>query len=154
VRTFSQTSLPLVRELAADNIDVAVACRVLNVSRSGYYEWLDRLDSPRRQENALPLRQIRQIHESRGTYGSARVHAELTLGLGLPVNLKRVARLMREDCRASTGADGTAAQSATRTQGSVPTWSTGSSPWTPRTGCGSATSPNIPPRRGRCAARR
>ena len=74
-----------------------MACRVLNVSRSGYYEWLDRLDSPRRQEDALLLKQIRQIHEeSRGTYGSPRVHAELTLGLGFPVNLKRVARLMRE----------------------------------------------------------
>jgi putative transposase len=73
-----------------------VACRVLNVSRSGYYEWLGRLDSPRRQENALLLKQIQQIHEeSRGTYGSPRVHAELTLGLGLPVNLKRVVRLMR-----------------------------------------------------------
>jgi putative transposase len=69
---------------------------VLNVSRSGYYEWLSRLDSPRAQENKLLLKQIRQIHdESRGTYGSPRVHAELTLGLGLPVNLKRVARLMR-----------------------------------------------------------
>lgn len=74
-----------------------MACRVLNVSRSGYYGWLARLDSPRRQENELLLKQIRQIHEeSRGTYGSPRVHAELTLGLGLPVNLKRVARLMRE----------------------------------------------------------
>src|SRR5262249_37302158 len=30
------------------------------------------------------------------TYGSPRIHAELTLGLGLPVNLKRVARLMRQ----------------------------------------------------------
>src|SRR5690349_5845918 len=70
---------------------------MLNVSRSGYYEWLSRLDSPRRQENALLLKQIRQIHEeSRGTYGSPRVHAELTLGLGLPVNVKRVARLMRQ----------------------------------------------------------
>jgi len=70
---------------------------VLNVSRSGYYEWLSRLDSPRHQENALLIKQIRQIHdESRGTYGSPRVHAELTLGLGLPVNLKRVARLMRQ----------------------------------------------------------
>ena len=74
-----------------------MACRVLNVSRSGYYEWLSRLDSPRRQENELLLKQIRQIHEeSRGTYGSPRVHAELVLGLGLPVNLKRVARLMRQ----------------------------------------------------------
>jgi putative transposase len=43
------------------------------------------------------LKQIRQIHEeSRETYGSPRVHAELVLGLGLPVNLKRVARLMRQ----------------------------------------------------------
>jgi putative transposase len=74
-----------------------VACRVLNVSRSGYHEWVARLNSPRRQENQLLLKQIRQIHdESRGTYGSPRVHAELTLGLGLSVNLKRVARLMRE----------------------------------------------------------
>jgi putative transposase len=74
-----------------------VACRVLNVSRSGFYEWLSRLDSARRQENELLLKQIRQIHEeSRGTYGSPRIHAELTLGLGLPVNLKRVARLMRQ----------------------------------------------------------
>jgi putative transposase len=67
------------------------------VSRSGYYEWVCRLDSPCHQENELLLKQIREIHErSRGTYGSPRVHAELTLGLGLPVNLKRVARLMRE----------------------------------------------------------
>ena len=43
------------------------------------------------------LKQIRQIHsESRETYGSPRIHAELTLGLGLPVNLKRIARLMRD----------------------------------------------------------
>ncbi|MDQ3763262.1 MAG: IS3 family transposase [Actinomycetota bacterium] len=34
--------------------------------------------------------------DSRHTYGSPRVHAELTLGLGLPVNHKRVTRLMRQ----------------------------------------------------------
>ncbi len=74
-----------------------MACRVLNVSRSGYYNWLARLDSPRVQENELLLKQIQQIHEeSRGTYGSPRVHAELVLGLGMPVNVKRVARLMRQ----------------------------------------------------------
>jgi putative transposase len=62
-----------------------VACRVLNVSRSGYYDWLGRPDSQRAQENELLLKQIRDIHkESRFTYGSPRVHAELTLGLGLP----------------------------------------------------------------------
>jgi putative transposase len=39
---------------------------------------------------------IHRIHaESRGSYGSPRVHAELTLGLGEKVNRKRVERLMR-----------------------------------------------------------
>ena len=74
-----------------------MACRVLAVSRSGYYDWLSRPASLRHQENELLLKQIEQIHiDSRHTYGSPRVHAELTLGLGLPVNLKRVARLMRQ----------------------------------------------------------
>lgn len=68
-----------------------MACRVLAVSRSGYYDWLGRPVSLRHQENELLLKQIEQIHaDSRETYGSPRVHAELTLGLGLPVNLKRV----------------------------------------------------------------
>ena len=88
---------PLVHELADDEIDVAVTCRVLNVSRSGYYDWLGRPASLHDQENEYLLKQIRQVHaDSRETYGSPRVHAELTLGLGLPVNLKRVARLMRD----------------------------------------------------------
>jgi len=74
-----------------------VACRVLNVSRSGYYDWLSRPASLRHQEDEYLLKQIEKIHtDSRGTYGSPRVHAELTRGLGLSVNLKRVARLMRD----------------------------------------------------------
>lgn len=83
--------------MAADGIDVAVACRVLNVSRSGYYEWRDRPPSPREQDNDLLLKHIRAIHaESHGTYGWPRVHAELVLGMGMNVNHKRVTRLMRE----------------------------------------------------------
>ncbi len=73
-----------------------MACRVLKVSRSGYYDWLGRPASPRTQEDQYLLKLIEQIHaDSRETYGSPRVQAELRLGLGLPVNLKRVARLMR-----------------------------------------------------------
>lgn len=86
----------MVRELADDGHDVAVACRVLKVSRSGYYEWLTRPASTRTQENELLLKHIEDIHkESRSSYGAPRVHAELVLGLGLPVNHKRVERLMR-----------------------------------------------------------
>jgi len=74
-----------------------VSCRLLGVSRSGYYEWKDRPASSRDQDNEFMLKQIKQIHaDSRGSYGSPRVHAELTLGLGLVVNEKRVARLMRQ----------------------------------------------------------
>jgi putative transposase len=74
-----------------------VSCRLLGVSRSGYYEWKDRPVSARDADNELLLKQITQVHaDSRGSYGSPRVHAELTLGLGLVVNEKRVARLMRQ----------------------------------------------------------
>jgi len=70
---------------------------VLNLRRQGYYEWRSGVRSARTLENELLLKHIEKIHEeSRGTYGWPRVHAELTLGLGLAVNHKRVARLMRE----------------------------------------------------------
>ena len=73
-----------------------MACRVLGVSGSGYYEWCSRPASARDQENEVLLKQIEQIHtDSYGSYGWPRVHAELTLGLGWLVNRKRVARLMR-----------------------------------------------------------
>jgi putative transposase len=43
------------------------------------------------------MKLITEIHaESRGSYGSPRVHAELRLGKGIEVNRKRVERLMRE----------------------------------------------------------
>src|SRR5439155_24987888 len=87
---------PLVRELADDGVDVAVACRVLAVSRSGYYDWSGRPPALRDQENEYLTKLIDRVHtESRSTYGSPRIAAELRLGLGVPVNAKRVARLMR-----------------------------------------------------------
>ncbi len=89
----------LVRELADDvdlDVDVAVACRVLEVSRTGYYAWRERPTSARAVANADLIETITAIHEgSRGTYGSPRVHAELLLGLDQRCGRKRVARLMR-----------------------------------------------------------
>ena len=74
-----------------------MTCRVLDVRRQGYYEWRSGAKSARVQENELLLKHIEKVHEdSRGTYGWPRVHAELVLGLGVAVNHKRVARLMRE----------------------------------------------------------
>jgi putative transposase len=75
-----------------------VACRVLKTSRSGYYNWAARPESARETENRQLVKMIRAIHEeSRFSYGSPRVTAELRLGLGLEVNRKRVERLMREN---------------------------------------------------------
>jgi putative transposase len=74
-----------------------VACRVLKVSASGYYDWLGRPASLRELRNRELAKLIGDIHaQSRGTYGWPRVHAELVLGLGERVNRKRVARLMRQ----------------------------------------------------------
>jgi len=86
----------LVRELAADGVSVAVACRVLNVSRSGFYDWSTRPPSARSLADAELTTTILQVHAmSRCSYGAPRVHAELRLGLGIACGRKRVARLMR-----------------------------------------------------------
>lgn len=70
---------------------------MLDVSTSGYYEWLGRPASPREMRNEELTKLIAAVHkESRGTYGWPRVRAELVLGLGEQVNRKRVARLMRQ----------------------------------------------------------
>jgi putative transposase len=75
---------------------VSLLCRVLKVSRSGYYDWKDRPLSKMTRENAALTEQIVEIHErSRRTYGYPRVHAELR-ALGVRCSRKRVARLMRK----------------------------------------------------------
>jgi len=86
----------LVQELAARGVLVAVTCRVLRVSASGYYEWRGRAPAQRTVGDAALTARIREIHTfSRGSYGVPRVHAELRLGCGVCCGRKRVARLMR-----------------------------------------------------------
>ena len=74
---------------------VALLCRVLRVSTSGFYAWLQRPPSARARADAALTAEIRAIHqESRQTYGAPRVRAELR-ARGQAVARKRVARLMR-----------------------------------------------------------
>jgi putative transposase len=76
---------------------VALMCRALGVSRSGFYAWSVRPESERSKENKRLTLEIKKVHEeSRRTYGSPRVHAELQ-EQGFEVGRKRVARLMRDN---------------------------------------------------------
>jgi transposase InsO family protein len=88
----------LVEELnTANGVAVNLSCETLDVSRSGYYAWLERPQSAREAENDALMSRIRAIHaKSKETYGSPRVTAELRAE-GELVNEKRVARLMREN---------------------------------------------------------
>jgi hypothetical protein len=73
-----------------------VACRVLGVSVSGYYEWLNRPLSARALRHTWLMERIPFVyHKSRRTYGVRRVHAELTLGHGIALGREAIARLMR-----------------------------------------------------------
>lgn len=73
---------------------IAVLCRLLGVSRSGYYAWEERGPSRRAAEDEKLAVQVAAIHKASGDrYGSPRVHAELA-AQGVAVSRKRVARLM------------------------------------------------------------
>jgi putative transposase len=75
--------------------DLSLMCRVYEVTRAGYYAWRSRERSERERRNQTLAQQIRAVHlESRGTYGSPRVHQALR-GQGHCVGKHRVARLMR-----------------------------------------------------------
>ena len=80
-----------------DAFGVKRLCRILSVSRSGFYRWGKAAPAraQRAASDAALTEQIKQIHaEFDGTYGSPRVTAELR-AQGRTVNHKRVARLMR-----------------------------------------------------------
>lgn len=68
-------------------------CRIMNVSRSGFYRWRG---AARAEKDTRLAEQIRVVHaDSGGTYGSTRVHAELR-ETGMRVNRKRIERIMRQ----------------------------------------------------------
>ena len=72
-------------------------CRVLEVSRSGYYASCANPIGKRRARDAALLPEIHRIHKaSRGTFGSPRVCAQL-LREGKPAGKHRVARVMRNN---------------------------------------------------------
>ena len=76
---------------------ISVLCRVLRVSRSGFYSWHRGDRAKRELSDRRLLVEIRAVFEaSRRTYGSPRVHDELRKQ-GIRCSLARVERLMREN---------------------------------------------------------
>lgn len=70
-------------------------CKVLKVSKSGYYNWFNSKPSARQLDNQEVLKLIRQIHkESKGRYGSPKISQELRRR-GIQISRPRVARIMR-----------------------------------------------------------
>ncbi|MCR4427554.1 MAG: IS3 family transposase, partial [Firmicutes bacterium] len=72
-------------------------CRVLGVARSGFYSWLKRPDSARKQADAALVERIKAAFKrSRELYGYLRITRELN-SQGIRCGKNRVARLMREN---------------------------------------------------------
>lgn len=86
------------RFIAAEKVNHAISllCRVLRVSRSGFYAWLGREPSARRVGDRQLAARIAVFHaDSAGTYGTPRIHADLAEA-GIGVSRRRIARLMGE----------------------------------------------------------
>ena len=80
----------------AGQFEVSIMCDVLQVSRSGYYAWVDRPPCARTRRREELIEQIRQANaQSFGTYGSPRIQAELA-GREIGVCVNTVAKLMKE----------------------------------------------------------
>ena len=70
-------------------------CRLLGVSRQGYYRYRKRPTSATDLRRHWLTGLIREIHiASCGTYGYRRIHAELTIGMGIPCSSRLVSVLM------------------------------------------------------------
>jgi putative transposase len=79
-----------------EEFPVTPMCRMLDVSRGGYYAWRDRPRSSREARRLELTARIAAAHElSRGTYGSPRVTVELK-GRGVRVCRNTVAKYMRQ----------------------------------------------------------
>jgi transposase InsO family protein len=75
---------------------VGMMCRLLKISRNGFYAWLKRPMCTRQRADLALTGKIEAIHRgSKGVYGSPMIHAELADDHQIRVGRKRVARLTR-----------------------------------------------------------
>lgn len=87
----------VIRDHLVPEFTVVDCCRVLKVSKAGYYRWIKAPVGKRQMRRAELVGHVRVAHEaSRRIYGAPRVHRAL-LARGVKRNRKTVARIMREE---------------------------------------------------------
>ena len=70
-------------------------CRAIEVSKSGFYDWLNRKMSERKKFNLFLLHLIKEIHtESEDVYGGVKIHRKV-LEKGYYCSLRLVEKLMK-----------------------------------------------------------
>lgn len=102
---------------------IAALCRLLGVSRPGYYAWVNRSKSAHARQDEIIKGEIARIWERSGRiYGSPRIWAELRAEHLIGCSRKRVARLMNElrDPRTGSGLAATLADQSGSPTGTCP----------------------------------
>jgi len=88
---------PFIEAERAERRNVKRACALLEVSRAAFYQWARHLASVRQRSDQGLVEKIKVIYgDSKGTYGSPRVHAQLRAD-GETCGGNRVARLMQQE---------------------------------------------------------
>jgi len=89
----------IIIQTMADRYSIQMLCTLAEVSRSGYYKWLIRMQSPsaKRLEDEQIKEKVKECHEKiNKIYGYRRVKTWLERKYKLHINHKRVQRLMKE----------------------------------------------------------
>lgn len=85
----------MIKDLRSE-YSVHLLCRALEVTPSGYYDWLKRVDSPRQKEEAWLTLEIKAAHKrNRETYGPERLQTDLAEH-GVQVGVHRIKRIRKE----------------------------------------------------------
>jgi putative transposase len=126
---------PLVADLAADSIPVAVTCRVLGFSKQAFYQWRADPVSQRDWDEAHLINAAIDIHHDDPEFGYRFITDELA-GLGITASRNRVNRLCTQQRIFSSHASKRGAAPARRDRRSTTTSSSARSPPPRPTGCG------------------
>ena len=87
---------PFIEAERAERRNVKRACALLEVSRAAFYQWARHLASVRQRSDHKLVEKIKAVYgDSKGTYGSPRVHAQLRADDEI-CGENRVARLMQQ----------------------------------------------------------